>query len=64
MMLDPKQGLGKKVRDVVPSRDMLNAELLALDVVLQCRLRKSFVRGEASGLRQVEAPPLKWRALV
>ena len=25
----------KKVRDVVPSRDMLNAELLALDAVLQ-----------------------------
>ncbi len=25
----------KKVRDVVPSRDMLNTELLALDAVLQ-----------------------------
>ncbi len=34
-MLDPGQGLGKKVRDVVPSRDMLNTELLALDAVLQ-----------------------------
>ena len=34
-MLDPRQGLGKKVRDVVPSRDMLNTELLALDAVLQ-----------------------------
>ena len=34
-MLDPGQGLGKKVRDVVPARDMLNAELLAPDAVLQ-----------------------------
>ena len=34
-MLDPGQGLGKEVRNVVPSRDMLNAELLALDAVLQ-----------------------------
>ncbi len=34
-MLDPWQGLGEKVRDVVLSRDMLDAELLALDAVLQ-----------------------------
>jgi hypothetical protein len=34
LVLDPGQGLGKKVRDVVPSRDMLNAELIALDAIL------------------------------
>ncbi len=34
-MLDPVQGLGEKVCDVVPSRNMLDAELLALDAVLQ-----------------------------
>ncbi len=34
-MLDPWQGLGEEVRDVVPPRYMSNAELLALDAVLQ-----------------------------
>ncbi len=34
-MLDPWQCLGEKIRYVVPPRHTLNAELVALDVVLQ-----------------------------
>ncbi len=34
-MFDPWQCLGEEVRDVVPPRHMLKAELFALDVVLQ-----------------------------
>ena len=34
-MLDAGQGLGEIIRDVAASRDMLNAELLSLDPILQ-----------------------------
>ena len=35
MVLVPWQSLGEKIRDVVAARDMLDAELVALDTVLQ-----------------------------
>ena len=35
MVLVPWQSLGEKICDVVVARDMLNAELVALDTVLQ-----------------------------